>query len=121
MVEHATAQFELDVRLKDGCTKREHLASAWRQTGIMPDELKAVPKLPLSIHYLWATFLELHRRRKSNGFGPVPLQYLDVEAWGRLTNRKLDVWELQAILGVDDAYLTVSAKHSKSKGTEDGN
>ena len=75
----------------------------------MPDEFAALPKMPTSLNHLWAYFLELHRRRKSNGFGPVPLQYVDIEAWGRLTRIKLDLWELQAILEADDAYLIVSA------------
>lgn len=97
------------------------MSSAWRQTGTMPEEFKAIPKLPLSMHELWAYFLELNRRRKSNGFGPVPLQYSDIEAWQRMTNRTLDVWELEAILELDDAYLIVSANKSNNEsGGGDG-
>lgn len=72
--------------------------------------------MPPSIAHIWEFFIELQRRRKSNGYGPIPLQYVDIEAWERLTHRKLDLWELQAILGIDDAYLIMSGKKTKQQG-----
>ncbi len=65
---------------------------------------------------MWDYFLELHNARSSNGFGPVPLSYTEIDAWRRLTNQRLDPWELSAIVRLDGVFMTVHAEASKPEG-----
>lgn len=109
----AKADFTLSVKQEDGHTLREHLVAAWKQSGIKPQELKAVPVLPDLVAYLWSYYLKLHSRRVNYGWGHVPLSYLEVEAWARLNKLVLDPWELDAILEIDDAYIASVAKAPK--------
>jgi hypothetical protein len=37
--------------------------------------------------------------------GPNPISYLEIDAWVRLHRMSLDGWELDALRGLDDAYL----------------
>jgi len=113
LVEFATADFTLSVKQDDGHTLRDHLVNAWKQSGIMPDELRTAPRLPELTGHLWGYYLRLHRRRQNYGWGHVPLTYLEVEAWARLNKVTLDHWELDAILEIDDAYLASTVKSSK--------
>lgn len=80
----------------------------------MPEELANAPAIPESVAYLWAYFWELSRARSNNGFGPLALQYSDIEAWTRLTRQKLDPWELNAIVSLDALYLESLAKKPAS-------
>jgi len=110
LADFAQAEFALEAKEKDGHTLREHLTAAWRSSGVKPPELSnPVPQL---ISYLWDYYLELHKRRGNNGYGHVALTFLEIEAWERKTQRKLDAWELKAILAVDDAYMVSLAKKS---------
>jgi hypothetical protein len=67
-------------------------------------------KVPELVSHVWDYFLELHHRRGNNGYGHVPLTFLEIEAWERKTKRKLDLWELKAILAIDDAYIASLVK-----------
>jgi len=89
------------------------LLAAWRQTGVMPQELADAPSQPEQLAYLWGFFLDLSRQRTNNGFGVLPLQYADIYAWTRLNEQPLDRWELDAILRLDGAYLASANKPKK--------
>ena len=65
--------------------------------------------------YLWGWFLELNRTRSSNGFGLNPINYVDIDAWSRLTNRKPTALDVFALTQLDAAFLTVQAKQSQKK------
>ena len=106
----AQAEFALEVRQKDGCSLRDHLESAWKQSGEKPQELIDAPPLPESGRYLWEYYLELHHRRVNYGWGHIPLGYGEILAWRTLTRRRLDPWELSALLEIDGAYLASIAK-----------
>lgn len=82
----------------------------------MPDELADAPPLPECAAHLWAYFWELSRSRSHNGFGYLALQYVDIEAWSRLTKQTLDPWELNAIVKLDALYLESLAKKPKPEG-----
>ena len=115
MADFARAEFALDVRQEDGHTLKQHLITAWKQTGKKPAEL-AVPDKPPSVEYLWEYWRELHRCRNNFGWGHMHLTHLEIDAWKRNTKRKLDPWELEAILQVDNAYIA-SIPPPKSKGS----
>jgi len=40
----------------------------------------------------------------SNGFGPEPLSWLELEAWSRLSQVKLDAWEALTLRKLSDHY-----------------
>lgn len=53
-------------------------------------------------------FIELHNARISSGFGPVALQFSEIEAWARLTGVTLNVWTVRLLRLVDGIYLRLS-------------
>jgi hypothetical protein len=111
LADSALAEFALGVRQEDGVTLNDHLLVAWEQTGIMPEQLADLPERNPLTNYIWEYFWELSRRRGNNGFGIQRINYLDLDAWGRQTKRRLDLWELEALLAIDDAYVDASYQH----------
>lgn len=89
-----------------GSSVGDHLKSARRQKG--KPEPKA-PALPPEAVHLWDTFLELTRRRHGNGFAPLPITHQDIRAWSELKQWPLAPWEIDAILALDDAFLSAQA------------
>lgn len=69
-----------------------------------PDQLK-IPKPPSFVLYLWGYWQQINRRRSGNGFGPNPLNDDDLDRWGRPRGIRLDLWEREAILAIDDAFI----------------
>jgi len=67
-----------------------------------------VPPLPAALHYLWATFWRL-RRRKAGGMGTEPITWADLDAFCRFTGQTIAPWEVEAIEALDDLYLTTSS------------
>lgn len=104
MRDYGERQFALSARQKDGFSLRDHLENGWRQTGIKPEELDIEP-LQHCIIYLWDWFIEISRGRTSNGFGPNAIGFVEIDAWQRVTGRRLDPWEIDAMLVLDAAYL----------------
>lgn len=84
---------------------REHLQSVYRQTGVLPAELENAVEVPATLEYLWNWFLELHRARGSNGYGPDSLSYTEILAWSTLTGRIIEPWEVQILKDIDTSYL----------------
>lgn len=70
----------------------------------IPLEYQSLP-IPTSHSYCWQWFSELSRTRTSNGYGQDAIRYSEIDAWGRLTNTKLDYLEVSAIMQIDSAYL----------------
>jgi len=116
MANFAKTEFALEVKQKDGYSLREHLLNAWKISGEMPSELREAPPLPELSGYLWAYYIELHNRRANYGYGHVPLTHMEIEAWKRNTERKLDPWELKTIIGIDDVYMA-SLSRKKPEGS----
>jgi hypothetical protein len=65
------------------------------------------------VAYLWSTFLRLHSRRGSNGFGASPLSWSEIDACCRLSGVRLAPWEVEIIEALDDAYMVEQAKGAK--------
>jgi len=63
--------------------------------------------MPDSLGYLWEFFLDLNVTRDNYGWGPTKLKYREIAAWCDLTQQKLDPWELEALLRLDSAFLSV--------------
>jgi hypothetical protein len=63
------------------------------------------PAMPPAGVHVWNIFTKLHASRSSGGFGPSPISYTEMTAFVTLTGWRLDPWEVEAIRGLDDAYL----------------
>lgn len=94
-------------------TVADHLAVVAKVRGRKLDD--NAPKLPPEMRYLWRTFVSLHRARGSNGWGPSPIAWSDIDAFCRLTAMTLDPWEVEAIRALDEAFLDAAA--GASEGT----
>jgi hypothetical protein len=95
----------------DGQSAKEHLKSLWRQTGLMPDQLKSFD-LPESLAYIWDDFIELNSARTSNGYSMNPLTFLEIDAWQRLTGKFTDI---ELIKMLDRTLLDYQSKQEKDK------
>jgi len=59
--------------------------------------------------------MQMSGRRGNNGFGPNDISYSAIKAWQDVTGEKLEPWELNAILRLDDAFLHAYYEHENSK------
>ena len=75
--------------------------SYYRQKQRWPEAIPQEPPFPDSLGYLWDWYEELAYSRSSSGFGPNPITYVDIEAWGRLCSVDLSRWEVQTIRILD--------------------
>ena len=91
---------------------RDHLNAAWQATGERPDELTPAA-LPPGAGLLIGTFLELHATRGSNGFGPNPITHEALRAWQHNQRVRLTPYEIDTLLHMDRAALTVIAEQQK--------
>ena len=89
---------------------RQHLETAWKVTGIMPDKLANAPVLPEGCEDTWATFVQLRSSCPSAGMGPGSISYSEFDAYQRVTGERLEPWQLDAIRAADRAYLQVIAE-----------
>lgn len=102
--------------LKDGHTLRQHLKAAAAQRSRRAIADLAGPELPADCAYVWTWFLELHRARGSNGFGPEAIGYRDIEAWAWLKGLRLAPFELDSLVALDQLWLAGPGKESDDSG-----
>lgn len=87
-----------------GVTLRARLEQVERSTGRRPAPLDPEP-LPEPAWDAWGMWLDLHRGRASNGWGPSPLSWLDLDAWSRMRGVRPTFSQLELIRTIDRAYL----------------
>lgn len=92
---------------------REHLQAHERQTGMPHERLANAPPLPVGCAPLWRGFMEMHNARSWGMGGPLPLSFVEIDAWQRVRRVRLEAWEIAAIKAADAAYLRVQAKARK--------
>lgn len=97
-----------------GQTVGEHLEGLRRRTGRTPRELIPPPCPPAAIA-LWNDFLELDRARGSNGAGPNPIRYAEMDAWARLTGRTPSPREVRLYVELDRLVLASYAERQAGK------
>ena len=106
-------------RAGDGSALRDHIDQLCRQTGKSPEELGLAPEeaqepeVPFAGEHLWAWFWEVSEARASNGFCLLPLSWVDIEAWARLTATPLSPYEALTLRRMDAAYLSAHAQATK--------
>lgn len=112
----------MTVREGDEGTRREHLEAAARSgSAAAQAELDQAAQANAGhAKHVWEWFLELHAARSGSGFGPNPIGYADIDAWARLSRRRLAAWEVAAIRAMDQAYLEVQgAAHAEKDATRE--
>lgn len=67
--------------------------------------------MPEEVEHLWPVFLELHLARGSNGYGPNPISYAEIEAYSRVMKQPLTREEVIVLKRADMAYLSATAEH----------
>ena len=63
------------------------------------------PELPGTLHYLWGWWAELNGTRRVGQWGLEGITYQDIDAWARLTDRRPEPHEVQALIALDRAVL----------------
>lgn len=86
------------------------MAIVARQRGVVAVEAPVAPPLPPEAVHLWQAFRSLDAARGNNGFGPLPISFVDMDAWQRVMQYQLDPWEVEAVRMIDNAYLAVEAE-----------
>lgn len=114
MVEFGKREFELDAPQEDGSRLRDHAQSILKATGQMPEEYQSL-KPPEAVIHCWHWFIELNRTRASNGFGQNPISYTEIVSWSQLTGVDPEPLEVQAIMALDAAYMSVQADEIKKR------
>ncbi len=102
----AREMFKLDRPGKDGVSLRNHLETVERATGVRPDGLN-VSEFPRVVRHVMGWFWELNSGRSSSGFGPNPISYAEISAWGSLTGTILRPPEIRILRAIDGAFLSV--------------
>jgi len=92
--------------MPDGLTYRQHCEAAAFLSPRARQELHG-PALPAACAYVWTWFCELHAARGYHQAGPNPISYAELDAWARLTGRRLTPWEVAALRTLDQAWMAV--------------
>lgn len=71
------------------------------------------PPLPEGFEYLWWHYCELHAVRSYSQVSPNAISYVEMEAWARVTGRRLAEWEFGMLRTMDMAWL------AGKRGTDD--
>lgn len=95
--EHQRVLAQVD---KDGIPWRDHLTKLV-DLGRKPDSDLIGPDLPNTVGYLWAWFAELASCRSVGMAGINPINFVDIDAWSRLTGRNVQPYEVRALLDLD--------------------
>jgi len=95
----------LSKKQPDGHSLRDHLESAWEQTGEKPDGLETgeTPDLLIKV---WNWFIELDQGRNYSEMGALPITYQDIKAWAYLMRVFPEPYEIKIIKQIDTLYLT---------------
>lgn len=73
----------------------------------------AGPACPPAAEHIWAWFLALDAGRGSSGFGPEPIGWAELEAFGRLQGVQMSALEAGWIRALDRAALAAAAEKKK--------
>lgn len=67
-------------------------------------ELEA-PPFPLEITHIWVAWTRIRNRKAAGLAGPEPIDWLDLDAFVRLSRQHLGPPDIELIEIIDDAYL----------------
>jgi hypothetical protein len=72
-------------------------------------------ELPAELAYLWRWFRELSVVRGSNGWGPNPISFREIEAWAGLTGTIITGVEVQMIMVLDSLFIAACEEASEQR------
>jgi hypothetical protein len=105
----------LSRRLHDGCTEREHLQAAARQSGDW--SALAMPPMPGGCLHLWQAYHEMAAGRPSGMGGASGIPPSEIAAWQTLSGVQLTPWEIDTILALDQVALKLLSEQQPSDTT----
>ncbi len=97
--------FKLSRPGEDGVPYRDKLLHHEQSTGKHPAELDG-PDIPPALYHVWAWFLELDEARTSNGMGPNPITFSEIQAWSTLTGNKPRPHEIKMLKRLDQTRIS---------------
>jgi hypothetical protein len=68
------------------------------------------PPLPMALFYLWAAYKRIRRRKGGNGFGPVPLEGSDFQAYEHRYRVRFLPFENEILDELDDLWLAAQGR-----------
>lgn len=87
-----------------------------RQTGVVPKELRDLPRLPAALEYLWDWFTELDATRGQGFSADLAIAWQEINAFFAVQRVTPQRWELQALRRIDEAYLSSRARIAAGGG-----
>lgn len=106
---HAAHAARLLAKDAQGVTRLERLKQFAQKSGIRHPDL-TLPDLEPEAAHLIGWWRELDQGRTRSEWGAQPLTHHDIDAWQRLTGRRLTAWELAAVRRIDIATLNAYAE-----------
>lgn len=101
-----SGELKLSAKQQDGATLRDHLNSAWRQSGRKPQQLEDCPELPPLAAHLWGYFVGLCGERGNNGMAESRITAQNVKDWMWFNGVKhLELWEKKALRAADNVWM----------------
>lgn len=86
-------------------TVRDHLTASASRGGRRSAERLAGPPAPESLAHLLEWSSELASGRRIDMNGPMPISWMDLDAWARMTDRHVEAHEAQALMLIDSVRL----------------
>ncbi|BDU76304.1 phage tail assembly chaperone [Mesoterricola sediminis] len=114
MLAHAEPLFRLARTDKDGVSLLQKLQHVEKATGKRPPELE-IPDPPVSAVHVLSWFQDLSEARGGTGFGALPIQWGDIQAWSQLTGTTIRPWEVRLIRSLDRLWLSVFKPSQENK------
>jgi hypothetical protein len=117
LLEVARAHFALSKPGENGKSRLQVLTEIRKQTGVVAKELRDLPSIPDETAHIWRWFNQLSRRRGA-GYSIEALAWKDIDAYFTRMRVNPYPWELDAIVDLDDAFLT--SRFAKTAGVIKG-
>jgi len=110
LLDYARFDFSLNARQSDGRTLRQHLEDVEKMTGETHPMTKDKPVLPPECLPTWRAFCSMSGRRSYGMNGPMPVSFLEMDAYQRVTGDTLRPWQIEAIERIDGIWLEEASK-----------
>ena len=81
---------------------------------------KRAPVVPEAGRVIWSAFIAINAARGFHQFGPLPISFVEIEAWARLSRTPLAHQHVEIIRAMDEAFVEHFATAAKAKTTADG-
>jgi hypothetical protein len=72
------------------------------------------PDFPIPLAYIWVAYHRVRKRKGGNGFGVVPIEWTDIDAFNRLSGLDLAPWEVAMLERLDDVFLKAMVEAMKT-------